>query len=289
MQSLRIAVLLFVAGCAEAEEFAARPGDGDAGLATAGGTYTTGQATGGTGGGLAGRGIGGTDGQPGGSGGAGGSGGWGNAGSVAAGGAPDAGLGGAGGTGGRGGGAGSAGASGGGKGGSGGIAGAGGTGGGAPCSVGCALKVQYQNSTSPPEPMTSTVRVRVDVFNAGTKDVPLANVTVRYWFTDAGGSGDKATCYYAQDGCAAIATKFSPVTPPRARADRYLEIGFSGTGNLAPGAHTGSISIGVQHVAGGPLYDQTDDYSYGENEPNAVDWPKVTAYVGTSLSWGVEP
>jgi hypothetical protein len=137
--------------------------------------------------------------------------------------------------------------------------------------------------------MTATVRVRLDVLNTGTKEVSLADVTLRYWFTDAGGSGDKATCYYAQGGCPAIVTKFSSVAPPRARADRYLEIGFSGATRLGPGAHTGTISIGVQHVSGGPLYDQTDDYSYGENEPNLVDWPNVTAYFAGTLSWGVEP
>jgi hypothetical protein len=137
--------------------------------------------------------------------------------------------------------------------------------------------------------MTATVRVRVDVFNTGTQPVALANLIVRYWFTDAGGSGDKATCYYALDGCPAITTKFVPVAPARRGADRYLEIGFASTGALAPGAHTGTISIGVQHVSGGPLYDQTDDYSYGESQPNLVDWPTVTAYVGGALSWGTEP
>jgi hypothetical protein len=166
---------------------------------------------------------------------------------------------------------------------------AGSTDGGATCATGCSLKVQYQNSTSPPEPMTSTVRVRVDLFNAGTTNVALADVTVRYWFTDAGGSGDKATCYYAPDGCPTITTMFGTVTPARKGADRYLDIGFSGAGNLAPGAHTGTISIGVQHTSGGPLYNQTDDYSYGENAPNLVDWPAITAYVGKNLSWGVEP
>jgi endoglucanase len=163
--------------------------------------------------------------------------------------------------------------------------------GGASCAGGCALRVQYQDTTSPPEPMTATVRIRVDVFNVGTKDVPLADLVVRYWFTDAGGSGDKATCYYAQDGCAAVVSTFASVTPPRKGADRYVDIGFSGTGSerLAPGAHTGTISIGVQHVAGGPLYDQTDDYSYGASAPNLVDWPTITAYIAGGLAWGIEP
>jgi hypothetical protein len=137
--------------------------------------------------------------------------------------------------------------------------------------------------------MTSTVRVRVDVFNTGTKIVPLADLVIRYWFTDAGGSGDKATCYYAQDGCAALTTKFGAVTPARRGADRYVDIGFSGAGMLAPGAHTGTISMGVQHLAGGPSYDQTDDYSYGASQPDLVDWPTITAYVDGILSWGVEP
>jgi hypothetical protein len=137
--------------------------------------------------------------------------------------------------------------------------------------------------------MTATIRIRVDVFNHGAVAVPLANLKLRYWFTDPGGSGDRATCFYALDGCASITTTFMPIAPVRARADRYLEIGFTSSGSLAPGAHTGTISIGIQHVAGGPMYDQTDDHSYGENEVNFVAWPAITVYLGGALAWGNEP
>jgi hypothetical protein len=176
------------------------------------------------------------------------------------------------------------------QGGRGGSAGAGGTDAGSTCSSGCTLKVQYENVVAPPEPMTSTVRVRIDVVNAGTKTVALTDITVRYWFTDPGGNGDKVTCYYAQDGCSGIVTKFAPVAPARRGADRYLEIGFAASQNLLPGDHTGIISLGVQHAsAGGAQYDQTDDYSYGANQPSLVDWTKITAYVGRTLTWGTEP
>jgi len=275
MRLLPAVALLLFASCAEAEEFLARPGDRDAGAFGGAGTFTSGDAAtsgiGGIGGsaGRAGGGIGGTDASTAATGGAGSSGAAGGAG-----GALDAGFGGSGGK------AGTRGTS---------DAGTAGNDGGPTCAAACALKVQYQNTTSPPEPMTATVRVRVDVVNTGTKSVALADLIVRYWFTDAGGSGDKATCYYAQDGCAALTTTFAPVAPPRRGADRHLDIGFSGAGTLAPGAHTGTISIGVQHLSGGAPYDQTDDYSYGASQPNLVDWPTVTAYVGGTLSWGVEP
>jgi hypothetical protein len=161
--------------------------------------------------------------------------------------------------------------------------------GGPTCAAGCSIKVQYQNTTTPPEPMTATVRVRLDVLDVGTKSVALSDITLRYWFTDAGGSGDKATCYSAQNGCPSVITRFVPVAPARPHADRYLEVGFAGPAMLAPGGHTGTISIGVQHVAGGPMYDQTDDYSYDPNQPSFIDWPKVTAYAGGALIWGIEP
>jgi hypothetical protein len=157
------------------------------------------------------------------------------------------------------------------------------------CAKDCVLKVQYQNTTTPPEPMTATVRIRVDVLNTGTKSVALTDVTVRYWFSDAGGSGDQANCYFAQDGCPSLATKFVPVAPLRPHADRYLEIGFTDGRTLDSGSHTGTISVGVQHASGGPLYDQTDDYSYAPSQPSFVDWPNITAYVGGALVWGTEP
>jgi len=175
----------------------------------------------------------------------------------------------------------------GGKGGSGGI---GGADAGSTCGAGCTIKVQYENVVTPPEPMTSTVRVRIDIVNAGTKSVALTDITVRYWFTDPGGNGDKLTCYYAEDGCSAIVTKVATVAPARRGADRYLEIGFTAPRILAPGDHSATISLGVQRASSGaPQYDQTDDYSYGANQPSLVDWPKMTAYVGRSLIWGTEP
>ncbi len=161
---------------------------------------------------------------------------------------------------------------------------------GSTCSTGCLLKVQYENVITPPEPMTGTVRVRIDIVNTGTKSVALTDITARYWFTDPGGNGDKVMCYYAQVGCSAIVAKFAPVTPARRGADRYLEIGFAASGNLAPGDHTGTVSLGIQHASvGGAPYDQTDDYSYGANQPSLADWPKITAYVGKTLMWGAEP
>jgi Cellulose binding domain len=308
-----IAVLYAAASCAQAEELTLDPGfwqpvfgaggstlaggdgtTGSAGVggrgssvtgtsAGSGGTSATGSSTSG-GGTSAGTGSTGTASGTTGAGGATGSGAGGASGSRGTGGAPDAGV--VTGTGGRGG--------------AGGVAGSAGrpaTDGAAgtrsvdaaTCSSGCTLQVQYQNATSPPEPTTATMRIRVDVFNNGTTAVSLANMTIRYWFTDPGGSGDKATCYYAQDGCATLTTKFVPIVPARAGADRYVEIGFASAAILAPGGHTGTISIGVQHVAGGPAYDQTNDYSYGENQADFVAWPAVTAYVGGALSWGKEP
>ena len=75
----------------------------------------------------------------------------------------------------------------------------------------------------------------------------------------------------------------------RTHADRYIELSLMSAGTLDPGGHTGTISVGVQHTSGGPLYDQTDDYSYGPNQPAFVDWPKITAYIGGALVWGTEP
>jgi len=158
------------------------------------------------------------------------------------------------------------------------------------CSQGCTIKVQYQNDVTPAEPMTSTVRVRVDVLDAGIQSVRSSDVTVRYWFTDPGGVGDKVTCYFTQGGCSDITTRFVAVEPARRGADRYLEIAFTAATTLAPGDHTGTISLGIQHTSsGGALYDQTDDYSYAPNRPALVDWPNITAYVGKTLVWGVEP
>jgi cellulose 1,4-beta-cellobiosidase len=289
-----IVALSAAASCAEGEELSLdprvwQPVLGSGGSTLAGGDGTTGSSgEGGRSSTVAGTSTGstvvGTSGSTGAGGASGSTGAGGSAGSRGTGGAPDAG--GVAGTGGRGG-------AGGATGGAGRPAtdGAAGTRSvdAATCSSGCTLQVQYQNATSPPEPTTATLRIRVDVLNNGTTAVSLANLTLRYWFTDQGGSGDKATCYYAQDGCATLTTKFVPVMPARTGADRYVEIGFASAAILAPGGHTGTISVGVQHVAGGLAYDQTNDYSYGENQADFVAWPAIAAYVGGVLSWGKEP
>jgi endoglucanase len=147
------------------------------------------------------------------------------------------------------------------------------------------LKAQYKNNDT----LTTDTQARpgVTLVNTGSTAVPLAGVTVRYWFTSDGGATTfTAYCDYAAIGSGNVTEAVQPTT--LTGADHYLQLGFTtAAGSLAPGASLGDIQARFNKNDWSTL-NQANDYSFGTGT-SYTDAPKVTVYVNGQLVWGTEP
>lgn len=129
------------------------------------------------------------------------------------------------------------------------------------------------------------------IINNGTTSVPLSSLTMRYWLTDEEPTNPlEFDCDFAQVDCHNITSKFVVLPTPRAKANTYLEIGFTAAaGSVAPGQSSGEIQTRIHHLDFSN-FNTTDSYSF-ISDPSFVyqDTQTVTLYLNGVLVWGVEP
>lgn len=137
----------------------------------------------------------------------------------------------------------------------------------------------------------NTLYALYQVSNTSAASVPLSSLTMRYWLTDENPADPLVfECDYAQVGCANVTARFVTLPSPVAKANTYLEIGFTAAaGSIAPGQGSGEIQTRIHHVNWSE-FDTTDTYSF-ISDPSFVyeDTQTVTLYENGVLVWGVEP
>lgn len=147
------------------------------------------------------------------------------------------------------------------------------------------VEVRYANGDH--DPHDAAIKPFLSIVNTGTVDVPLPDLTLRYWFTRDTESTDLiGFCDYAEISCDKVRTSFVQVTPRRPGADTYLEVTFA-SGLLDVGTATGQMQLRAHQATYGS-FDETDDYSWATNTAFATT-TTVTAYIGGRLVWGTEP
>jgi hypothetical protein len=264
-------------------------GSGGAGASGGTGGSTTGgsggSATGGSGGSATGGSGGSTTGGSGGTGGTGGTTGSGGAGVS--------------GSGGSGGGtpkdAGAAGAGRGGSGGSGGASGAGGSGGAPPDAGPTGLSVQYVVLKT--QASSAYVQCELHVKNTGTSSAQVAELKLRYYFTDEVKKTPKISLNWSYicipGNCGNSMTvnpTVSPNMPPAAGADTYIEFGLSsGHPSIGPGE---SADFAFQMEGPNPatdVYTQTNDYSFDGSKTTPSIWQNVVLLQNGNIAWGTPP
>jgi cellulose binding protein with CBM3 domain/fibronectin type III domain protein len=153
---------------------------------------------------------------------------------------------------------------------------------------GPAYAVRYLNLDWSSAP--DRIDLSVVLLNAGSTPVPLAGLTMRYWFTSESGTRRvDSECEGAWIGCSRVTRRLVPLMHPRPDADSYLEIGFApGAGELAGNQLTGSIQMRIRR-ADGSAFNESNDYSWGPLSPYYVDNNRVTVYAGGVLVAGAEP
>jgi hypothetical protein len=146
---------------------------------------------------------------------------------------------------------------------------------------------------------TDSRNFAVEAKNSGSSLVLYKELTLRYWYTaDAAkeqvldcDTAEKLTCNYiikSTNQPPAPQPKFVPVTPPRSKANEYVEIAIT-QGAMDVGGTTGRIQLRL-HNKDFSQIDQSQDYSadcgsIGQAHASS----KVTAYIRGVLVAGTEP
>jgi hypothetical protein len=153
-----------------------------------------------------------------------------------------------------------------------------------PACPSCRLRVQYRHGGSDAQ----HVRAQFNVVNAGDSPLPLARVTLRYWYTLEGSQPEIFHCDYAAVGCGNVMASFH-VADGQPNVSHYMELRFAqGAGTLAAGAQSGEVQTRWNKTDYSPV-DSSNDYSFDATKSQFADWSRVTAYVDGQLRWGVEP
>jgi hypothetical protein len=150
----------------------------------------------------------------------------------------------------------------------------------------CPLRVQYRcgdtNATD------NQFKPQLNVVSAGPGIVPLAELTLRYWFSE-GTTAEMFVCDYAKIGQTNVTGRFEALATPRPLADHFLEVGFlEAAGSLAGSSETGEIQGRCQKADYSP-YNEADDFSFDPSAAAYADAPRVTLYRRGVLVWGTEP
>jgi hypothetical protein len=138
---------------------------------------------------------------------------------------------------------------------------------------------------------TQWIWVNLQITNNGTTAVPLADLTLRYWYlydsTPVVAQADSCSYAHAPAQCANLTRAWTAVAPARAGADFYYQIGFgAASGNLNPGV-TAEFGLGF-HKNDWTNFTQTGDYSYNASTSFAPT-TRVTVYRAGTLVYGTEP
>jgi len=126
----------------------------------------------------------------------------------------------------------------------------------------------------------------LDIFNGSDQPVSLADVRIRYWFTNDGTSWQ----WSCTSNCAGVLGPNFVGISPRSGADTYLEIGFA-SDRLDAFSDTGPIpqdlsaEVSIFGLTSVPTV--RNDYSFTTD--GMTPDQHVTIYVAGKLVWGTEP
>jgi hypothetical protein len=141
-------------------------------------------------------------------------------------------------------------------------------------------------------PQDSHIKPRLRIVNNTPEDIPLSQLTIRYWYTIDSNQAQTFSCDYASMGCANISGTFARIPDGNSNrtgtSDSYLEVGFAENLSILPGG--GQIEMGLRFNKNDwSIYNETNDYSYDPARPAPAQWDRITLYRNDVLVWGVEP
>ncbi|MEU3051438.1 cellulose binding domain-containing protein [Streptomyces sp. NPDC006984] len=136
---------------------------------------------------------------------------------------------------------------------------------------------------------TDVAKPWLEIINTSGIAVDLSDVTLRYHYTPDGGVEYAANCVQASLDCSSVTLRTAAARQPGAKADRYLEVGFTdAAGTLKPGGTTEGLGLQLYRLDHKEL-DQSDDYSFDAAKTTYQESERVTAYLRGIQVWGEGP
>jgi hypothetical protein len=138
----------------------------------------------------------------------------------------------------------------------------------------------------------NNIKPRIQVVNNTPEDIPLSELTIRYWYTIDSDQQQTFNCDYALPGCANLTAIFTRLPDTSLNktgtSDTYLEVGFTtGAGNLPGGGQTDLYLRFNKNDWSN--YNESNDYSYNASLGTFSSWQNITIYRNSTLVFGVEP
>jgi hypothetical protein len=156
------------------------------------------------------------------------------------------------------------------------------------------LYLQYWATTN--SATTTDAQSQWRLYNPDPIAIPLSELTIRYWFTYDGASGnlfgdtgytDLTGGYSANRVLTTFVTDLIGTTS-RVSADRYYEVGFtSGAGDIYWNDYV-TVQARYRTDTTATLT-QTNDYSFDATKTAFANWSKITVYRNGTLVAGTEP
>jgi hypothetical protein len=126
---------------------------------------------------------------------------------------------------------------------------------------------------------TTNIKLSINITSRDTKNIDLADVTLRYYYTKEGISDEEVIIDYASIDIAAITA---------ATQDGYIEIGFTPDAGIL--RDTDSFQFHVRmYKLDFTNYDQSNDYSFDPQMSEFHYYKKIPLYVKSERVWGYEP
>jgi len=148
------------------------------------------------------------------------------------------------------------------------------------------LKVEMYNGGLSSD--TVSINPRIRLTNTGSSTLALSDISLRYYYTADGTQQQSFFCDWSHVGSANVQGSFHTLSVSKPNADTYLNISFtSAAGSLAPNE---SIELQIRFSKQDwTNYSQSNDYSFHPTATTFVENSKLTAYMNSTLQWGVEP
>ena len=139
---------------------------------------------------------------------------------------------------------------------------------------------------------TQWIWSNIQITNNGTTAIPMADLTVRYWYTYDStpivAEADQCSYTFTPPAqCTNVTRTWVTGLPAKTMADAYYQVGFAAAaGNLNPGA-TAEFGLGF-HKNDWTNFTLTNDYSFN-NATSFTTTTKITVYRVGALVYGTEP